>query len=141
MRTFPEVLPSPASITDVGPQLRQQIGRGTWISVGQLAQVLLSGTDVVVIGKLLGPEAIVPYECTGKLITMLANQPQMFMQLALPALSELRTSASSRSSLRGLAQHKTQVMLLASGAIVKVVVLANRRGPWYFHGGLAVCAI
>ena len=80
--------------------LRQQIGRGAWISVGQLAQVLLSGTDLVVIGKLLGPEAVVPYACTGKLITMLANQPQMFMQLALPALSELRTSATRASPLR-----------------------------------------
>ena len=64
--------------------------RGTWISVNQIAQVLLGGTDLVVVGKLLGPEAVVPYACTGKLLTLLANQPQMFMQMALPALSELR---------------------------------------------------
>jgi O-antigen/teichoic acid export membrane protein len=104
--------------------LRQQIGRGSWISVGQLAQVLLSGTDFVVIGKLLGPEAIVPYACTGKLITMLANQPQMFMQLALPALSELRTSAP-RDRLFEVSRSMTQVMLLASGAIVAVVLATN----------------
>lgn len=123
VRTFPEVLPRQLpSLTFAA--LRQQVGRGTWISVGQLAQVLLSGTDIVVIGKLLGPEAIVPYACTGKLITMLANQPQMFMQLALPALSELRTSAP-RDRLFEVSRSMTQMMLLGSGAIVAVVLATN----------------
>jgi len=124
VRAFPEVLPRRLpSLTFAA--LRQQIGRGTWISVGQLAQVLLSGTDFVVIGKLLGPEAVVPYACTGKLITMLANQPQMFMQTALPALSELRTSAS-RDRLFEVSRSMTQMMLLASGAIVVVVLATNQ---------------
>ena len=123
VRAFPEVLPRQLpSLTFAA--LRQQIGRGSWISVGQLAQVLLSGTDFVVIGKLLGPEAVVPYACTGKLITMLANQPQMFMQLALPALSELRTSAS-RDRLFEVSRSMTQIMLLASGVIVAVVLATN----------------
>ena len=69
------------------------------------------GTDLVVIGKLLGPEAVVPYACTGKLLTMLANQPQMFMQMALPALSELRTAAP-REHLFDVARSMAQVMLL-----------------------------
>ena len=123
VRAFPEVLPRRLPSLTLAA-LRQQIGRGTWISVGQLAQVLLSGTDFVVIGKLLGPEAIVPYACTGKLITMLANQPQMFMQLALPALSELRTSAP-RDRLFEVSRSMTQMMLLASGAIVAVVLATN----------------
>ena len=59
----------------------------------------------LVVGKLLGPEAIVPYACTGKLMTMLANQPQLFMQMALPALSELRGSAARDAALRRVAQH------------------------------------
>ena len=84
--------------------MRQQTRGGAWISVNQIAQVLLGGTDLVVIGKLLGPEAVVPYACTGKLLTLLANQPQMFMQMALPALSELRTAAA-RAPLRRVAQH------------------------------------
>ncbi len=122
-RAFPEVLPQRLPSLTFGA-LRQQIGRGAWISVSQLAQVLLSGTDLVVIGKLLGPEAVVPYACTGKLITMLANQPQMFMQLALPALSELRTSAT-RQRLFEVSRSMTQMMLLASGAIVAVVLATN----------------
>ena len=124
MRTFPEVLPRQLPSLTLAA-LRQQIGRGAWISVSQLAQVLLSGTDLVVIGKLLGPEAVVPYACTGKLITMLANQPQMFMQLALPALSELRSSAS-RDRLFEVSRSMTQMMLLASGAIVAVVLATNQ---------------
>jgi len=103
---------------------KQQLGTGAWISVNQVAQVLLGGTDLVVIGKLLGPEAVVPYACTGKLLTMLANQPQMFMQMALPALSELRTAAS-REHLFDVARSMAQVMLLLSGAIVAVVLAVN----------------
>jgi O-antigen/teichoic acid export membrane protein len=103
---------------------KRQLGTGAWISVNQIAQVLLGGTDLVVIGKLLGPEAVVPYACTGKLLTMLANQPQMFMQMALPALSELRTAAS-REHLFAVARSMAQVMLLLSGAIVTVVLAVN----------------
>ena len=103
---------------------KQQLGTGAWISVNQIAQVLLGGTDLVVIGKLLGPEAVVPYACTGKLLMMLANQPQMFMQMALPALSELRTAAS-REHLFDVARSMAQVMLLLSGAIVTVVLAVN----------------
>lgn len=139
MRTFPEVLPRQLPSLTVAA-LRQQIGRGTWISVGQLAQVLLSGTDFVVIGKLLGPEAIVPYACTGKLITMLANQPQMFMQLALPALSELRTSAS-RDRLFEVSRSMTQVMLLASGAIVVVVLATNEAFVSWWVGSVQFAGV
>jgi len=126
-------------------EARQQLGRGTWISVGQIAQVLLSGTDLVVVGKLLGPEAIVPYACTGKLMTLLANQPQLFMQMALPALSELRGSAA-RERLFEVSRSMTQLMLLASGAIVAVVLVVN--GPfvdWWVggsrYGGTALTAL
>jgi O-antigen/teichoic acid export membrane protein len=125
--------------------VRQQLGRGVWISVAQIAQVLLTGTDLVVVGKLFGPEAIVPYACTGKLMTMLANQPQLFMQMALPALSELRGSAA-RERLFEVSRSMTQLMLLASGAIVAVVLVVN--GPfvsWWVgesrFGGLVLTAL
>jgi O-antigen/teichoic acid export membrane protein len=105
-------------------EVRRQIGSGVWISVNQVAQVLLGGTDLVVIGKLLGPEAVVPYACTGKLLTMLANQPSMFMQMALPALSELRTAAP-REHLFNISRSMAQVMLFLSGAIVAIVLAIN----------------
>jgi O-antigen/teichoic acid export membrane protein len=105
-------------------EVRRQNGSGVWISVNQVAQVLLGGTDLVVIGKLLGPEAVVPYACTGKLLTMLANQPSMFMQMALPALSELRTAAP-REHLFNISRSMAQVMLFLSGAIVTIVLAIN----------------
>jgi O-antigen/teichoic acid export membrane protein len=123
-RVFPDVVPRrlPSMTLSL---VRQQLGRSVWISVAQLAQVLLAGTDLVVIGKLLGPAAVVPYVCTGKLLTMLSNQPQMFMQLAVPVLSELRTSAP-RHRLFEVSKSMTQVMLLGSGAIVTVVLMVNQ---------------
>ena len=50
------------------------VARSLWVAVSQTAQVLLNGTDVMIIGALLGPAAVVPYACTGKLIAR-AGQP------------------------------------------------------------------
>jgi O-antigen/teichoic acid export membrane protein len=122
-RSFADLVPRPLpglTFSDVC----QQLGRGVWISVAQVAQVLLTGIDIVVIGRLLGPAAVVSYVCTGKLISLLANQPQMFMQLALPALSELRTSAP-RARLLEVSRNMTLVMMLGSGAIATVVLAVN----------------
>lgn len=104
--------------------VKGQLASGAWISVNQIGQVLLAGTDLLVVGKLLGPAAVVPYACTGKLLALLANQPQMFMQMALPALSELRTAAS-RERLFDVARSMSQVMLLLSGGIVALVLAVN----------------
>jgi O-antigen/teichoic acid export membrane protein len=141
--SFPEALPRPGRVS--WQETWRSLGRGSWISVAQVAQVLLSGTDLVVAGRLLGPEAIVPYACTSKLISLLANQPQLFMQMALPALSELRGSAA-RARLFDVSRSMTQVMLLASGAIVAVVLVVN--GPfvsWWVgesrFGGLTLTAL
>jgi O-antigen/teichoic acid export membrane protein len=133
MKAHPEVLPShvPSLVFSAA---RQQIESGVWISVNQIAQVLLAGTDLVVIGKLLGPAAVVPYACTAKLPALLANQPQMFMQLALPALSELRTAAS-RERLFDVSRSMAQVMLFLSGAIVAVVLAVNQPFVAWWVGG------
>jgi O-antigen/teichoic acid export membrane protein len=103
---------------------RSLLGRGTWISVSQIAQVLLNGTELFVIGKLMGPAAVVPYACTAKLVTLLGNQPQLFMQMAVPALSELR--AVSRERLFQVSTSMSQAMLIGSGAIACLVLTINR---------------
>jgi O-antigen/teichoic acid export membrane protein len=120
----PQVLPShlPRLVLSA---VRPQLQTGAWISINQIAQVLLAGSDLVVIGKLLGPDVVVLYACTGKLLTMLANQPQMFMQMALPALGELRTAAS-RERLFDVSRSMAQVMLFLSGGIVAVVLAVNQ---------------
>ena len=116
---------------------------GLWVSVAQIAQMLLAGTDLVIIGHALGPAAIVPYAVTGKLISVLANQPQMVMQAAQPALSELRATVDARHRLLDVTTALTQLMLLISGAVF-LIVLATNQGfvGWWVgssqYAGLAV---
>jgi O-antigen/teichoic acid export membrane protein len=143
-RHFPEILPRRL------PSLswltaRRQLTQGLWVSVAQVAQVFVSGTDMLIIGSLLGPLAVVPFACTGKLISVLANQPQMLMQAAGPALSEMKM-AESRQKLFQVCTALSQAMLLVSGAVVCVVLTVNRGFvAWWVgagqYGGLLLTAM
>lgn len=95
-----------------------------WLSAGQVAQVLLAGSDVLLVGRILGAAAVVPYACTGKLVTVFANHPHLLMHVAQPALAEMRTS-ESRDRLRQVATALTQTMLIMSGALVVVILPLN----------------
>jgi O-antigen/teichoic acid export membrane protein len=108
-----------------GVEARAFLARSIWISMAQVAQTLLAGSDVLLVAALLGPAAAVPYACTAKLIQVLANHPQMLMQAAAPALSEMRTS-ERRERLAATTAALTRAMLVLSGAIACVVVAANR---------------
>jgi O-antigen/teichoic acid export membrane protein len=113
-----------------------------WVSVSQVSQVLLNGTDVMIIAALLGPAAVVPYACTGKLVSVLANQPQALLQSAAPALSELR-STGDRARLFNVSAALAQATLAVSG-VVACVVLAVNGGfvTWWVgpeqYGGLSL---
>jgi O-antigen/teichoic acid export membrane protein len=127
---FPTVLPESL------PQLRWdavrgRLGQGFWVSLSQIAQVLLNGTDVLIIGMLFGPTAVVPFVITGKLIGVLANQPQMLMGAAGPALSQMRMG-ESRERLSAVCIALGQAMLMLSGAVVCVVLAVNQGfvGRW-----------
>ncbi|HEX6183913.1 MAG TPA: oligosaccharide flippase family protein [Pyrinomonadaceae bacterium] len=106
-------------------EARRRLSRGGWTSVNQLAVALLFGTEVLVIGKLLGPAAVVPYVFTAKLAGVLANQPQMLMQVAIPALSELRAGAPREHTAR-VCTALGLLMLMVSGGVVCVVLAVNR---------------
>ncbi|MBC7933418.1 MAG: oligosaccharide flippase family protein [Rubrivivax sp.] len=126
-------------------EARRKLVNGFWVSINQIGVVLLLGTDVLVIGKMLGPAAVVPYACTAKLIMVLANQPQMLMQLAIPALSELRAGAD-REHVTRVCVALSQAMLLLSGAVVCVMLVVNRGfvGWWVGagqYGGFALTAL
>lgn len=99
--------------------------RSVWVSAGQLGQVFLNGSDVLVIGKLLGAAAVVPYVCTAKLVTIFANYPQMLVHSAQPALTELRGSGA-KARLVEVTQALAQGMLILSGALVITVITANQ---------------
>lgn len=124
LKDFPGVLPS--SLPKLGHEVaRLRLRQGFWISTNQVAQVLLTGTDVLIIGKLFGPVAVVPYVCTAKLISVMSNQPQLLMQAAGPALSQMR-AGESRNRLPQVCIALTQAMLMISGAVVCVVLATNQ---------------
>lgn len=104
---------------------RQYFRRSVWVSVGQVAQVLLNGSDVLLLGRILGAGAVVPYACTGKLVTVFAHHPQLLMHAAQPALTELRVSAS-KDRLATVATALTQAMLMMSGALAVVILSFNQ---------------
>ncbi|QRN95957.1 lipopolysaccharide biosynthesis protein [Archangium violaceum] len=119
--------------------------RGAWISVDKLATLLVSGTDLLLVGKLLGPEATVAYACTGKAVSILIHQPRMLVNTALPGLSQMRTG-ESRERLLHVTTGLTQATLLVSGLLATGVVAANGAfvGWWVGadkHLGLAVTVL
>lgn len=141
---FPGAMPRRLAF-DQFRSAQDYVVRSVWISVGQIAQVLLNGSDVMVIGAFLGPAAVVPYACTGKLVSVLANQPQGILQSAAPALSELRTSGD-RARLFGVSAALAQATLAVSGLIACGVLAVNGGfvawwvGPEQF-GGLTLTVL
>jgi len=131
---FPMVLPR--SLPEMPWSIaRTRLTQGGWVSLSQIAQVLLNGTDILIIGKLFGPAAVVPFVITGKLIGVLSNQPQILMASAGPALSQMRI-AESRERLSEVCIALSQAMLLVSGAVVCVVLAVNKGfvGRWVGAG-------
>ena len=141
----PEVLPSHMPKLSRS-ELWAQLGRGFWISANQVGQVLMAGTDVLIISKVLGPSMVVPYVCTGKLANVLANQPQMLMHLATPGLSEMKTG-ESKQRLYQVSVALSQGMLLLTGLLFCVIVVVNKAfvlwwvGPKQFGGFTLTCMI
>ena len=141
---FPSVLP--AGIPQITwAQARSFLSKCVWVSVAQIATVLLDGSDVLIIGTVLGPAAAVPYYCTEKLVAVLGNQPQVMMQSASPALSELRTGEARERLLR-VCTALTEAMLMVSGAVACVVIAVNQGFVrWWVgagqYGGLTLTVV
>jgi O-antigen/teichoic acid export membrane protein len=122
-RIYPGVLPARLERMPANAIMRH-CARGFWLSLAQLAQVLLNGTDLLVIGKVSGASAVVPYACTGKMTTVLSNQPLMLMHAATPGLSAIQSSGDRNGAFR-VVLALTEAMLLLSGAIVCIVLAVN----------------
>lgn len=143
--SFPEVLPKHL------PKLtRQELVRamtsGSWISMAQIANMLVLGTDFIIVGRVLGAAAVVPYAVTQKLIAVLGNQPHMIMEMAMPGLSQMKTS-ESRERIFQVCNALTLSMLIASGAVVSIYIAVNHSfvnwwiGPSQFGGSALTVAI
>lgn len=119
-------------------------GRSVWVSAGQLGQVFLNGSDVLLIGNLLGAATVVPYSVTAKLITIFTNYPQMLVHSAQPALTELR-GAGAKDRLVEVTGALMRGMLILSGVLGVVVISTNRFFvSWWvgssLFGGVALTA-
>jgi O-antigen/teichoic acid export membrane protein len=134
VRTAHRVVWPVARVRLAWDRVRGQLSRGIWISLEQIAQTLVTGTDLLVVGTVIGPEAAVVYSCTGKLVALLANQPQLVLLTALPAMSELR-GAAARDRLHQVSRSMAQLLLLSSGAIVVAVLVANQGFVTWWVGG------
>lgn len=122
-RAFPAAFPGRPRV-EAGPPAGRYLVQSAWVSVSQVSQVLLNGTDVMLVAALMGPSAVVTYTCTAKLIAVLANQPQALLQTAAPALSELRTREDA-SRLFPVSAALAQATLALSGLIACVVLAVN----------------
>lgn len=121
---FPDILPQ--SLPGLSwPSGRAYLAKSVWVSVNQVAQVLLGGSDLVIIGALLGPAAVVPYSCTSKLVSVIRNQPLMLVQGALPGLSEMKVS-ESKERFSQVTTALMQAALVLSGGAACLILLANR---------------
>lgn len=143
-RRFPGALPAGLPRLSRGGA-RRRLAQSSWVSVSQVSQILLNGTDLLILGKLLGAAAVVPYVCTSKLILMLGNQSQLLMHAATPGLSEIKTSESKERILTVVIS-VSQGMLLVSGGILTLVVAVNGAFvSWWVgpeqYGGLALTAL
>jgi O-antigen/teichoic acid export membrane protein len=137
-RRFPTILPRRLPKLPWSA-LSSYLSRGFWISLSQIEALLLGGADILIIGKLNGAAAVVPYTCTKKLVSVLSNQPNVAMQAASPGLSELK-SAGSRPRMFQAITALTQGLLLLSGLVACVVLAVNHSfvswwvGPAQYSG-------
>jgi len=138
------VLPT-APIPVQGADVKQYLGHSVWLGAAQIAQVLVNATDMLIVGSLIAPAAVVRYACTGKLVMVMTNLPQLLTQSAAPALSELRVASHPEKLRQTIAALALGVMTV-SGLIACLVLPLNRGfvawwvGAGQFHG-IALTAI
>lgn len=144
-RRFPYALPSslpPLPWTSA----KSLLTKGAWVSVAYLAHLFVYGSDVLLLGYLLGPTVVVPYVCTGKLVSVLQHQPHLIMETARPALSELRASRE-RERIHTVTSALTLFAMLLGGLIASGVAATNRGftilwvGESLFGGGALTVAL
>jgi O-antigen/teichoic acid export membrane protein len=128
-----------------GPLQLRWFARGFWISVGQLGFSLLMGADLLIIARVLGPATVVIYSCTGKLLSVLQNQPQIVAGAALPGLSHMKASESRDRTLQATTS-LTQGMFLLVGVVFCIVLSINQQfvTVWLgarFFGGMMLTVL
>jgi O-antigen/teichoic acid export membrane protein len=104
--------------------LRRFMGVSLWSSVRAVAQLLLNGTELIVLAWAVGPAAVVAYVCTTKLVAVVNNQPYLLVSSAMPAMAELR-AGGDRDRLWRACRALGVGMMLLSGALAVAVAAAT----------------
>jgi O-antigen/teichoic acid export membrane protein len=121
-RRWPQFVPRRAAWPD--SRSTRYIRSSVWAILGSLAVVFIFGTESLVIGTLFGAAIVVPYSTTGKLLSVLGNQPNLVMQTAAPGLSETRTATDGPTRLN-ISVALAQGMLTLTAVIIVVVLAIN----------------
>jgi O-antigen/teichoic acid export membrane protein len=107
------------------PRLVKYLKSGFWVSMSQITQMLVKSSDVVMLASLRGPAAVVPYSCSSKLQSVLANQPQVILQAAQPGLTQLRATGD-RKHTGTVIGTLAQAMLTVSGGVAIIILAVNK---------------
>jgi O-antigen/teichoic acid export membrane protein len=105
-------------------ELTHQVGPSFWNTLQQLAQFLLSGSELIVLDWTLGPVAVVVYSCTVRLISLLNNQPYALAISAGPAIAQLQGSGD-RERLWRACRALSLGTVMASGLMAIVILATN----------------
>jgi O-antigen/teichoic acid export membrane protein len=114
--------------------LNAYFNRSKWVGLANLAHVILNSTDLSIMSGVAGPAGTVPYAMTEKLPSVLANKPQLVMETAAPALSELKAGGRKAHLIR-VSVALTELILLVSGAVACLVLAVNRGFIGWWVGG------
>ena len=101
-----------------------QLRASLWISLAQLAQLLVAGTDLLVIAWLIDPATAVVYSCTTKLASLLSNQCYAIGLTAQPALAQLRAGGDA-VQFRSASRATGLALMMVSGAVAIGVTAVN----------------
>lgn len=107
------------------PVIKRRFQQTIWISAGQTSNALLESSDIAIVGRFVSPEGAVPYAMTSKLASVLTHLPNQLMQVAFPALAQIK-AGESRPKVAQVMISLILLLSLESGAIFCVVLAVNR---------------
>ncbi len=125
------------------PQLRvvrEWLSRSTWVTLGNVAFMLRMGSDLLVIGYVVGAEAVVAYSCTVKLAQFVSLVPQQLLTSARSGLFEL-IGLNDAERLRRVSLAIEQAVLLSATFVASLSMAVNEPfvrmwvGPAQYSGG------
>jgi O-antigen/teichoic acid export membrane protein len=111
--------------------LRPRMIASLWTAVMSIAQVLTTGTDLLLIGFYLGPAAVVIYSCTGKLVSVLQQQPYFLLFHGATALCELKGEGNRENWTRAARAVSSMTLILTGFVCVGIASINEAFTRWW----------